>query len=200
MGIFLKQLPRSAWIVGLLALIATALWSAAAKAESYPPAPQGEDFAFIQLGSVGELVTLELYRSAAASDALEPRERKTFSRLAKQKAKAWERMNALLGEDAITDDDFAVKIPTSVLRSGSEATALAARFERFTAGLYLSGVQSAIDPPTRLLLGKHLAASSRNLTIVRELRDGKTDLRPLKPLSVEYVGTQFDSYLTIPGA
>lgn len=200
MGIDLKRSLRSLWIAGPIAFVAFALIAGPSKAEQYPPSPQGEDVAFLQLGSVGELVSLGLYRFAAASPVLEPGQRRVFRRLAEQKDRAWERMSALLGEDAISGEDFGVRIPKDLARSPNATVALAGRFERLLAGLYLSGVQSTIDPPTRLLIGRHLATSMRNLTLIRELRGDRIDLRPLKPLGVQYVGIQFDRYLTIPGA
>jgi len=180
-----------------LAILAFALTCGVAQAKVFPPTPQGDDIAYIQLGAVGELVAQQLYSSAASSDALEAREEKMFDRLAKQKEKTWQRLNALLGEEGTTEGVFNVKIPASVLRSRGETLALAARFERLLAGLYLGGVQSTNDPPTRLLIGRQLAASSRNLTLLRGLRGPKADLRPIKPLSVEYVGIQFDDYLGV---
>lgn len=182
------------------ALIFSAVATSTASAEKYPPAPQGEDIAFVQLGTVGELVTLELYREAAGSTALQADEKRTFRRLAKAKVKAFQRLNSLLGEAEISGEDFAVKIPNSVLRSRGKIIALACRFERLLAGLYLSGVQSTIDPPTRLLIGRHLVTSTRNLTILRGLRGSHANLKVPKQLSVEYVGIQFDRYLTIPGS
>ena len=44
---------------------------------------------------------------------------------------------------------------------------------------------------------RNFAASSRNLTLLRALRGPRADLRPVKPLSVEYVGIQFDHYLGV---
>lgn len=181
-----------------LAILAFALTCGVAQASQFPPNPQGDDIAYVQLGAVGELVAQQLYSTAASSEALEPRERKMFARLAKQKQNTWRRLNALLGEEASTEGVFAVKFPASVLRSRGETIALAARFERLLSGLYLGGVQSTNDPPTRLLIGRQLAASSRNLTLLRGLRGPQADLHPVKPLSVEYVGIQFDNYLGVP--
>jgi hypothetical protein len=149
---------------------------------------------------VGELVSLEFLRAAASSQALEERERKVFDRLADQKEKAWKELNGLLGEEGSTEGVFAVRFQQSVLRSRGETIALAARFERLLSGLYLGGVEGTIDPPTRLLIGRQLAASQRNLTLIRDLRGSKANLRPVEPLSVEYVGIQFDEYLSVPGA
>jgi hypothetical protein len=169
-----------------------------ARAEQYPPAPKGEDIAFLQLGAVGELVTLELLRAGSHADALGATEQHTLGRLADETSTAWRGFNSLLGEGAISREIFAVHIPESVLRSRGEALALAARFERLLTGLYLSGVQSTLDPPTRLLIGNHLLASTRDLTILRGLRRAKLNLRVPKQLSVQYVGEQFDDYLAIP--
>jgi hypothetical protein len=181
----------------IASILALGLFCGVAAADRFPPQPQGEDIAFVQLGAVGELVAHDLYSAAAGSAALEPHEKQMFQRLAKQKQTSWRRLNALLGEEGTTEGVFEVTIPASVLRSRGATIALAARFERLLAGLYLSGVQSTVDPPTRLLIGSQLAASSRNLTLLRGLRGPKANLRPVKPLSVEYVGIQFDRYLGV---
>lgn len=180
-----------------LVILAFALSCGVARASEYPPNPQGDDIAFVQLGAVGELVAHQLYQEAAGAKALEPRERQIFRRLAQQSHKTWHAFNRLLGEEATTEGVFAVRIPASVLRSRGATIALAARFERLLAGLYLGGVQSTVDPPTRLLIGRQLAASARNLTLLRALRGPQANLRPTKPLSVEYVGIQFDRYLGV---
>jgi hypothetical protein len=182
----------------LVALLATSVTSA--RAEQYPPAPKGDDISFLQLGAVGELVTLELFRSASHSDALGAREQHTLRQLADQTAKAWRGFNSLLGEGAISREVFAVHFPASVLRSQGKTMALAVRFERLLTGLYLSGVESTVDPPTRLLIGNHLLMSTRDLTVLRGLRGGKLNVKVPKQLSVEYVGEQFDHYLGIPSA
>jgi hypothetical protein len=194
-----SRLRRKLAALAALAALALALTSGVAEAAQYPPNPEGEDIAFVQLGAVGELVAQQLYSSAASSDALEARERKMFKRLAAQKDNAWRKLNALLGEEATTEGVFDVTIPAKVLRSRGATIALAVRFERLLSGLYLGGVQSTVDPPTRLLIGRELAASTRNLTLLRTLRGPGANLRPVKPLSVEYVGIQFDRYLGLLG-
>jgi len=188
---------RTLAIAASVAVLAIALASGVARAAQFPPNPQGDDIAFVQLGAVGELVAQQLYGSAASSQALEAPERQIFRRLAEQKDKAWHELNGLLGEEGSTEGVYAVKIPASVLRSRGETIALAARFERLLSGLYLGGVESTVDPPTRLLIGRQLAASTRNLTLLRGLRGSKPNLRPARPLSVEYVGIQFDHYLGV---
>lgn len=191
-------LLRSRWLVAPLAVVALLIPVTSARAEQYPPKPKGEDISFLQLGAVGELVTLELFRAASHSDALGATEQHTFGRLADQTAKAWRGFNSLLGEGAISREVFAVHIPAGVLRSRDATMALAARFERLLTGLYLSGVQSTVDPPTRLLIGNHLLMSTRDLTVLRGMRGSKLNMRVPKQLSVEYVGEQFDRYLAIP--
>lgn len=200
MALDLRRSRRGRWLLVPLILLALAVFATAARAEQFPPAPKGEDLAFVQLGSVAELVIADLYREAAAADALAPPRRNAFGRLAEQTSKSWAPLNALLGEEALTEDDFGVRLPASVLRSSGETIALAARLERLRAGLYLSGVQSVLDPPTRLLIGRHLAAATGNLTLLRGWRGGKLNLRQPRPLSVQFVGIQIDRYLTIPGA
>jgi hypothetical protein len=189
---------RSLRLVAPLVLVALLTIATSARAEQYPPAPKGEDIAFLQLGAVGELVTLELFRAASHSNALDAREQHAFSSLADQTSQAWQGFNSLLGEGAISREIFAVHIPASVLGSRGKTLALAARFERLLTGLYLSGVQSTIDPPTRLLVGNHLLMSTQGLTVLRGMRGAKLNLKVPKQLSVQYVGDQFDHYLAIP--
>jgi hypothetical protein len=191
---------RSLWLVAPLVLVALLTIATSARAEQYPPAPKGEDIAFLQLGAVGELVTLELFRAASHSDALAAGEQHTFDVLADQTSKAWRGFNELLGEGAISREIFAIHIPASVLRSRGQTLALAARFERLLSGLYLSGVQSTLDPPTRLLIGDHLLMSTQGLTVLRGMRGAKLNLKVPKQLSVQHVGDQFDHYLAIPSA
>ena len=191
---------RSLWLVAPLVLVALLTIATSARAEQYPPKPKGEDIAFLQLGAVGELVTLELFRAASHSDALGASEQHTFSLLANQTSEAWRGFNSLLGEGAISREVFAIHIPVSVLASRGKTLALAARFERLLTGLYLSGVQSTIDPPTRLLIGNHLLMSTQAMTVLRGMRGAKLNLTVPKQLSVEYVGEQFDHYLAIPSA
>ena len=74
------------------------------------------------------------------------------------------------------------------------------RFEKLLSGLYLGGVESTVDPPTRLLIGHHLAMSTRDLAVLQDLEGDAPKLRAPKQLSVEYVGEQFERYLSIPGA
>jgi len=181
-----------------LVLVAFLVTVTSARAEQFRPSPQGDDIAFLQLGAVGELVTLELYRQAEHAEALGAPEKHTLARLADQTSKAWREFNSLLGEGAISREIFAVKIPASVLHSKGKTLALAARFERLLTGLYLSGVESTVDPPTRLLVGQHLSMSTRDLTVLRGMRGAKLDMKMPKQLSVEYVGEQFDRYLGIP--
>ena len=188
---------RTLAVAASVAVLGVALSAGIARANPYPPQPQGDDIAFVQLGAVGELIAHGLYQEAASAKALEPRERQMFRRLAHQSHRTWRTFNALLGEEATTEGVFAVRIPAGVLRSRGATIALAARFERLLSGLYLGGVQSTVDPPTRLLVGRQLAASARNLTLLRGLRGPKANLRPTKPLSVEYVGIQFDRYLGV---
>lgn len=192
------SLVRSRWLVAPLVLVALFMTVTSARAEQYSPSPKGDDIAFLQLGAVGELVTLELFRTASHSDVLGATEQHTFGRLADETATAWRGFNSLLGEGAISREIFAVHIPASVLRSRGETLALAARFERLLTGLYLSGVQSTIDSPTRLLIGNHLLMSTRGLTLLRGMRGAKLNLSVPKQLSVQYVGEQFDHYLAIP--
>jgi hypothetical protein len=169
--------------------------------EKFPPAPVGDDIAYVQLGTVGELVSIDFYRAAAKRSGLfTVSERKRLLQMGNQKAKQWDKLNEALGpEDMIDDQSFTVALSKDAMSTRKGILHLGQRLERLLVGLYLGGVQSAQDPPTRLLLGERLAADMQNLTWLRGLRGTPNYLRVPGPMSIEYVGIQFDQFLTTPG-
>lgn len=84
----MRKAPGARSLICAAALLCLAPAATPAGAEQYPPAPQGDDIAFVQLGAVGELV--------------------------------------------------------------------------------VNGVQSTVDPSTRLLIGRHLVSATRNLTLLSQ--------------------------------
>jgi hypothetical protein len=177
------------------------LTGSARAGEKFPPTPVGDDVAYVQLGTVGELVSIDFYRAAAKRTGLfTVSERKRLLQMGNQKAKQWERLNTALGpEDMIDDQSFAVALPKDAMSTRKGIAHLGERLERLLVGVYLGGVQSAQDPPTRLLLGERLAMDQQNLAWLRGLRGTPNYLRIPGPMSVEYVGIQFDRFLTTPG-
>jgi hypothetical protein len=198
LGVSLNRV-RSFCLVVPVVLILIGVIVSPADAEQYPPAPKEDDIAYLQLGAVGELVTLELFRAAAHSKSLDAGEKHVFSRMADQTSKAWREFNSLLGEGAISREIFTVKFPGDTLSSKAGTLALAERFEKLLTGLYLGGVESTIDPPTRLLVGHHLAMSTRDLTILEGMGGGQPKMKAPRQLSVEYVGEQFERYIGLAG-
>lgn len=169
--------------------------------EKLPPAPIGDDIAYVQLGAVGERVSIYFYRAAAKRTGLfTVSERKRLLQMGNQKAKQWHLLNAALGpEGALDDQSFVTSLPEDAMSTRKGVVHLGERLERLLVGAYLGGVQSAQDPPTRLLLGERLAADMQNLAWLRGLRGTPNYLRVPGPMSVEYVGIQFDQFLSTPG-
>lgn len=185
--------------VGAGAAVSGGLLADIARGAPVTPAPSDEDFSFVQLGVVGELVSIEFYRAAASQDVLSKSERNRLTRMVTAKTKLWDRLNEVLGDDAVTDEDFAVDLPTGQLRKKFKLARLGERLERLMVGSYLSASRLTEDPGTRVLFAQMLAFDMQNFAWFRGLRGAPNDLRIPKPMSVEYVGTQIDRYLSTPG-
>lgn len=186
-------------------VLAAATFAGHAAAEDPPPekptaaTPVGEDVSFVLLGAVGERVSIDFYRAAAAqSKILDRRTRRQFRALAKQKVRQWRHLNAALGEDALTDEDFTSNLPPNALKTSKQIFRFGERLERLLAGVYLSGLRDTSDPATRVMLARRLVADLQNLAVLRGLRGASGRVSMPAPLSVEYAGTQIDQLLAEP--
>lgn len=164
------------------------------------PAPQGDDVGFIQLGAVGERISLEVHRELSRSKLLTRDERRRARTGRDATAKGLAQLNRALGDDdAIEPDTFTIGLPPRELRARGTLVRLGERIEAVLVGLYLNGVQNAEDPATRLLLGRLLALDVQEFAWLRSLRGATDYLQVPGPLSVERAGDALDRFLAIPG-
>ncbi|ADB48939.1 ferritin-like domain-containing protein [Conexibacter woesei] len=170
-----------------------------ARAALPAPEPKGEDLGFLQLGAIGERVSLELYRAAAAAPALTVAERRRAAQIRAEKVKQVAKLDAALGEDALGDDSFTITLPARELASRASIGRFGERLEALLVGVYLNGVQNGEDRSTRLLLGRLLAYDVQQLAWLRALRGAPNFTRVPSPLSVELAGEQLDRFLSTPG-
>lgn len=170
-----------------------------ARAALPAPEPKGEDLGFIQLGAVGERVSLDFYRAAARAPALTVAARRRARQIRAAKARQVAKLDEVLGEDAIGGDSFTITLPARELATRESIGRFGERLEALLVGVYLNGVQNGEDRSTRLLLGRLLAYDVQQLAWLRALRGAPNFTRVPGPLSVELAGEQLDRYLSMPG-
>ena len=185
--------------LGAGAALGGALLAAPAGAALPQPTPVGDDLGFVQLGAVGERISLEYYRVARHAVVLTGPERRRAGLARDAKAKQFAALNAALGDDALADGDLAIALPARAFQSRERLVALGRELEGALVGAYLNGVQNAEDRSTRLLLGRLLAYDVQQLAWLRALGGNANDTEVPAPLSVERAGAQLDRFLTTPG-
>jgi hypothetical protein len=181
------------------AAIGGGMLAAPADAALPQPTPGGDDLGFVQLGAVGERISLAYYRTARHAPVLPGPERRRMALAREQKAKQCTALDAALGEDALGDETFEVVLPQDEFATRKRIALLGRELEGLLVALYLNGVQNASDRSTRLLLGRLLAYDVQQLAWLRGLRGGVNHTEVPAPQSVERVGAQLDRFLVTPG-
>jgi hypothetical protein len=104
----------------------------------------------------------------------------------------------VLADEAPTAEDFGVAFPQGAVASRARTLELGAELEEQTTRLYLSAVSEAIDPATRLLLGKLLVNDTQHLDALRALTGAPSAFAGLRgPLELEQAGAWLDGYLRV---
>lgn len=186
-------------VLGASAALGGGALAGSAGAALPAPTPVGDDVGFIQLGAVGERVSLEFYRAARHASVLTGPERKRMGLARATKARQFAALNAALGEDALGEGDFTVALPPEALATRRQLAILGRELEGLLVGVYLNGVQNGEDRSTRLLLGRLLAYDVQQLAWLRALRGAVDQTEVPAPLSVELAGAQLDRFLSTPG-
>ena len=200
-----EGLSRGAFLrVGAGALGGTVvgvLGTGAAGAAPQPPAPQGDDLGFLAFGAVGERATLAFYRTALKTPGLfNAAERRTLDEARKAKRTNIDKINAVLGEDAVGSKDFAFDLPKSAFTTRAKAVELGASLEELLVGVYLDGAAYAADPGTRLLVSRILTVDGQLLAALRMMKGGPAAAGLPIPLGVEQAGDALDKLITVPGS
>jgi Ferritin-like domain len=181
--------------VGAAALGGTAV------AAPTPPAPQGDDLGFLAFGAVAERASLTFYRTALKAPGIfTAAERRTLdaARLAKRTHVA--KLNAVLGEGAISAGDFQFDLPKSAFTTRDKAVALGTSLEELLVGVYVDGAAYAADPGTRLLIARLLTVDGQLLAALRVMAGGPAVAGMPNPISTDQAGDSLDKLLTVPGS
>lgn len=162
------------------------------------PAPSGDDVGYLAFGAVAEQTSRTWYRRALAVKGFSAGERRRLTAAAKAKGAHLQRINAVLGADAIRPGDFGANFPASAFASPARAAALGAGIEELLVSVYLTGAAFAGDSATRLLLGRLLAFDAAQLAWIRGMAGGLPAAGLPVPQTVEQAGAALDRLVTTP--
>lgn len=189
-----------------LRLTAVGLGTAAAGSLAAPrgasavaPNPTGDDFGYVQFGVVAGIVCHEYYHRALAADGGWTEGERKRLRIARDGEKRYLlRLNALLGEDRIQSDDYEIVFPKDAFSSREKILAQGRELEEMVVGVCIDGVTNSVDPGSRELLGRLVAANARHLAQLDELGRGTAVSRGLPPVVfLENASTELDNYLRL---
>jgi Ferritin-like domain len=174
------------------------LTAAPAHAAGPPPAPQGDDIGFLQWGATAELVSVAFWDRALEADAFGARVRRWMTAMRTADRQHLTALSTVLADEAPTEQDFEVVLPRRAFGSRAGILALGAEIEESITRAYLAGVTEAIDPATRLLLGKLLVQDVAHLDAVRSLDGSPSAFAGQRaPLGLEQAGEWLDRHLRV---
>jgi hypothetical protein len=201
-GGLLHEMNRGQFLrLGLAGAVGTAgagLLAGPAAAALPAPKPTGDDVGYLSFGAVAELTSRAWYRRALTVHGFSAGERRRLTAGAGAKADHLQRINAVLGADAILPGDFDASFPASAFASRPRAAALGARIEELLVSVYLTGAAFASDNATRLLLGRLLAFDAQQLAWIRGLNGALPASGLPVPQTIEQAGTVLDGLVTTP--
>jgi hypothetical protein len=177
------------------------LGAEAALGAPQPPKPQGDDVGFLTFGVVAERTSLAFYKKALTTPGLfSAADRRRLAQARTAKRDHVNRLNAVLGGDAVGAADYQVDFPKSAFSTRAKAVALGIELEKLLVGVYVNGAGYTADPGTRLLISRLLTVDGQLLGTLR-MMIGKpvSDGLPI-PLSTEQAGDGLDKLITVPGS
>jgi hypothetical protein len=185
---------------GLMAAAATGLVPALAGAQLPAPAPEADDVAFLSFATVAESASRDFYRAAVkqAGTGLSAAQRRHVDRVASAKRAHVLRLNAILGADAPLADDFVTVLPANATATKARIAQLGEQLETLLVRVYLNGVGFAVDPGTRLLLGRLLAYDAEQRAWLRAITGHAAPAGLLSPIDLEPAAAELDAFLSTP--
>lgn len=176
-----------------------ALLTAPAAALAATPTPVDDDLAYLQVATVAKLVSVTHYdRALGVRGLLRGDDRKLVRAIRADDARHRAEIDAALGADAPTPDDYTVALPGFALKDAKGVAQFALQMEEIARGAVLGGTSALQDPGTRALLARVLAADSEHVALLRQLRGVKPSGGHLPlAMSLERASRRLDAYLTV---
>jgi hypothetical protein len=167
-----------------------------------PPAtPQGDDVGFLTFGVVAERTALAFYKKALTTPHLfDASDRRRLAQARAAKREHVNKINAVLGGDAVGADDYAVDFPKSAFGTRDKAIALGTELEKLLVGVYTYGAAYSADPGTRLLISRLLTVDGQLLGTLRAMVGKPVADGMPNPLDTEAAGDALDKLITVPGS
>jgi hypothetical protein len=156
--------------------------------------------AFLSFATVAESASRDFYRAAArqAGTGLAPAQRRHIDKVASAKRAHVLRLNAILGADAPLADDFVTVLPRNATATKARVAQLGEKLETLLVRVYLNGVGFAIDPATRLLLGRLLAYDAEQIAWLRGVTGHASPAGLFSPIDLEPAADELDAFLSTP--
>jgi hypothetical protein len=185
---------------GLVAVATAGALAAPAAAQIPAPTPQEDDIAFLSFAALAERTSRDFYRAAVKQKAtgLTAVERRHLDRVASAKRAHILRLDAALGADAPATGDFVTVLPRNAVKTKARIIALGEQLETLLVRVYLNGVGFAVDPATRLLLGRLLAYDAQQITWLRGAAGHASPAGLFSPMDLEPAADQLDAFLSTP--
>src|SRR5262245_1924511 len=125
---------------GAAAAAGGAIGASTAVAALPPAKPIGDDVGFLTFGVVAERTALTFYKEALTTPKLfDAADRRRFTQARDAKREHVQRLNAALGADAVSADDYQVTFPKATFESRRNAVGLAVALEKLLVGVYVYG-------------------------------------------------------------
>ena len=188
-------------VAGAATAAGGAMGASAAFAAPPPARPIGDDIGFLTFGVVAERTSLALYKKTLTTPKLfDAGDRRRLAQARDAKVEHVQRLNAALGADAVSADDYAVTFPKQSFASRRNAVALGVALEKLLVGVYVYGTGATSDIGSRELIGRLLSVDNQVLSTLRAM-NGNASIGGLpSPLDTEQAGDVLDKLLTIPGS
>src|SRR5262249_44650694 len=110
------------------------------------------------------------------------------------------RLNAVLGGDAVGAADYQLDFPKYAFSTRDKAVALGVELSKLLFDGYVNGAGYSADPGTRLLISRLLTVDGQLLGTLRMMLGKPVSDGLPNPLSTEQAGDALDKLITVPGS
>ena len=184
---------------GAVAAVAGAVSAPAAGAVGPAPAPQGDDIGFVQWAATAEMVAIACWDRVLGGVRLDEHADRWVHALRRADTGHLAALNAVLGEEAPTEEDFAVKLPKRAFATQARALAQAEEIHDHLVRVYLQGRRAGDATPARACCSASCWSTTPSTsTRCARCAGSRSAFAGLRgPLDLEPAGAWLDGYLRV---